>query len=265
MGLLETIATIGLKASEIVAKASPVVTIAKVLGINIPIQKAEEAAKEPIGKIIGTSIVAGAAALTVAASPSSAVKVAKTVLLPSGTASQVAKGTLARVAVAGVVAGGGAEVLVSGAEKIISGTFSAGKKTGEILSGDKEITSENISDVTKTAGIAIGAGVLGTAAGVIAEKIISNNQTPLGDTSTVEAGTVSTAVPATASEVIAGETTSESFPRTPETIEVSSTKKRRKSSKIKRSPSVSNKIQINIQNKPVGLQMRKYIKQEIYA
>lgn len=84
-------------------------------------------------------------------------------------ATTVAK-TVARKPALAIV---GAGVVVSGAAPtVVKGLFKAGKVTGEVITGEKELTAETIADVAKGAGIALGLGAAGLAVGAVAKKLM---------------------------------------------------------------------------------------------
>lgn len=235
MGLLESIAAIALKPSELLAKGVSAVVKA-VSGIDLKVASAKEAAQEPVGKAIGLATAAAGVALAAAISPAAVAKV----VLPSGTAGQIVKGTLARAAVVGAVAGG--VDVVGLASTAVEKTYEVAKKAGE---------GKDVGDIIKTVGTVVGAGLVGAGVATVVDKVMGSSG------QIIETGK---AVATETEKAIGGQAVSDLPLTTPTTTISTGTKKRRKRLKTRTSPTISNKVQIIIQNRNAAPQIRKYIK-----
>jgi hypothetical protein len=274
MGLLTSIgAAIG-KVAETVGKVvntlkTGTLLTAVVAPTESKIAAAGAAGNSKINKAVGGAILAtSAVAAAAVVNPPAAIAVAKKVLIPTGTVSQVVKGTVARVAVAGVVAGGGGEVLVKAAEKTIETTYAAGQKVGEIISTDKQINSGNVKEVAETAAKVLGIGVAGAAVGVIAEKVLeSKEEKAIEEVKQIIPDSTTGKVLAQSGGITVSEMpTNAVTPITPQTQVVSpttSTSKKRKR-KVRKAiyPSVRQNVQVIVQNRNVG-QIIRYKKESV--
>ena len=200
--------------------------IEKVTGKTYGRTTEKEFLSSKVGKVTTAGIVATAGALAVASAPAivgsasvraTAGKVATSVITnPAGAVKSVVVGT----AVAGVIAGGGLALL----PKIYEGT----KAGAEVLTGEKELSAENISGVAKVVGIGLGVAGLGAVAGYVAGKFFGK------DTETLE-------LPK--EKAIA---TDEAKPITPETTTIQTGKRKRRKAKAVISPSVRQSVRVNV-------------------
>lgn len=127
----------------------------------------KEASETKFGKALGIATVSVAAAIPVAIAPAAAGRIASTV------GKTVVKTAVKKPALAIV----GTGVIVSGAAPTIVKTlFKAGKVGGEVITGEKALTSETIMDVAKGAGVVAGLGGLGLAVGVVGKKILEKKE-----------------------------------------------------------------------------------------
>ena len=128
-------------------------------------------------KAVAGRVVAGTVAKTVARKV--AVKTAlttagKTVLKGAGKVGLTAVKVAIKKPALAIV---GAGVLVSGAgPKIVKTLFQAGKVGGEVITGEKALTSETVTDVLKGAGVVLGLGAVGTVAGIVAKKVLEKKE-----------------------------------------------------------------------------------------
>jgi hypothetical protein len=289
MGLFDTIQKIALTPSVVIGNA---ITsgIGKVTGKTYKKTSVAEAQKTTFGKVLGTSIAATAGALGVAVS-GAAVAAAGGVRVISGKAVSaaapiiakavsaaapiIAKGAakvitspttaLKAIAVTGVVAGGGLAIV----PKVFQVTKKATQVAVPVITGEKKLTSENVADVAKVAGIVAGAGALAVGAGYVAEKVFEKKEEKAIDTNVIPevAPGVFEATPEQAQQLqkekavgIQGE------PSTPETIKLSPEKKRYKRRRATKTPQVRQSVRINILNRPVttGIRNTTYLKERLY-
>ena len=156
----------------------------------------------------------------------------------------------------------GTGILAAGAgPKIVKTLFTAGKVTGEVITGEKALTAETIAEVGKGLGIVAGVGAVGVVAGVIGKKILEKKE---------EAAVEAQLIPEKPELIpekavgIEGE-----VPLTPETAPLTEKKRVYKPRRAKKVPSVRQYVRINIISKPSAIGMRiinkRYISQEILA
>jgi len=274
MGLLKTITQ---KVSNIALKPAVALGnlatagIEKITGQTYGRTTSKELSETTAGKILGTATAAAAVGLAAALSPAAALKVATSkpviavaavaTLAPKTTETVLKSEALTKTAIATAVnplAG-----LVVGAEQ---GGSIIGTALGNVADVIKE-KAPGVATAIQENAPTIGAAAAGlTAAGVIAavalkdkaEEIPSiNNSSDIVGIETAAAGT-SAAVPMGNNEV-------STFPQTIPTKTITTGRKKRRKAKAARSPIISNKVLINIVNKPVGLQMKRYLNQRIYA
>lgn len=196
----------------------------------------------PIGPALGPGII----------------KVVPKVVKPIGKiVSAVGKPLISAVARKPVLAIVGAGVLVSGAgPTIVKTLFKAGKVTGEVITGEKALTTETIAEVGKGLGVLAGVGAVGAVAGVIGKKVLEKR----AEVSAVPEGVVGPV--AEKALGIPGET-----PITPETAPITPKKRAYKPRRAIKTPSVRQSVKINIISRPVSTGIRiinkRYLKQEM--
>jgi hypothetical protein len=222
------------------------------------VAKAGAAGNVAINKATGTAVLvaAGTAAAISVAPPIVLTKVGEVV---KGIGASVAKKVIDKpiksailgTVVAGAVAGGGADLIPGFVEK----TFQAGKVAAEVATGEKPLTSENVGDVLKAAGVALGVGAVGVGAGLIAEKVMAAKEP---DTSPISN------LPEVPYEKAYSGAVGEQIPR--ETINIA-TKKRKGKARKKDFGGVKQSVKILINNRAVGsvINNRSYLKKRLYV
>ncbi len=126
------------------------------------------------------------------------------------------------------------------------------------------MTSETVGDVAKVVGIGVGAAAVGTAAGVVAKKVMEKKEE--GKAIETEKALVPETKPAQES-LITGE--EGQTPLTPETTTVSTGKRRYKRRRAPKMPQVRQSVRVNVISRPVATGIRvtnkRYINERILA
>jgi hypothetical protein len=171
MGLFDKIVNVALAPSVAIGN---LITkgISAVTGKTYGTTTTQQLASTTAGKVLGGAIAGTAAALGVAvAAPYVAAKGGIVAV-----ASQAAKPIAAKIIAKPIQSLGIAAVIAGGGLGLVAPTFKAIKGATEIavpvILGEKPLLPENISDVAKTIGIALGVGGIGTVAGIIATKVM---------------------------------------------------------------------------------------------
>ena len=159
----------------------------------------------------------------------------------------------------------GAGVLVSGAAPTIVKTlFKAGKVSGEVITGERALTSETVADVAKGLGVAVGLGAAGVAVGAVAKKIMTKKE----EAALVGAPTMGLEAAAPQQLItekpigVKGEA-----PITPLTTDITKEKRPYRARRATKAPSVKQSVKINIISRPIATGMRitnkRYLNQEL--
>lgn len=262
--------------------------ISKAVGLQT--QTFEQLKKQPEAKVIipiahvaaGTALALGGIAAVQAAIPIIAAKggaaavagsVAKS-LVPKTLKSGIITAAAGSIAVGAVIrepslVGKAAKAAVQAPSELAQfGGDVASFATDPSLKSAGQIIKESplISAALAAAGaLTIGKAVIPAVTGILTKQEMEK-QTGIFEQQleTMQAQTSKTGI-STGMESIVGTTTNESYPQTPATMEVSSTKKRRRASKRRDQPSVRQSVRVVVSNKAVGITNRKYINERILA
>lgn len=161
---------------------------------------------------LGGSALLGAAAVT---SAGGAAVVGGTALrvIP-----KVASAIMPKTVGQGAAAVVGAGVVASGAAPtIIKNLYKTGETAGQVIIGEKGLTADTVGDIVKTAGVVAGLGVIGTAAGYVASKVMDNSKEVQNQIPAALAAETIPAAPA------AGVPITPTNPTTPETVTLKET------------------------------------------
>lgn len=231
MGILSTISNLALKPSTALGNLATA-GLEKITGKEYGRTTSKELASTTPGKILGLGIATTAGALVVATGAAAS---AARVVIPAATKAVVTspvKTILGTTVAAGIIASGAGT-------KIVSTTYKGSKTAGEVITGEKSLGGDTIKDVTKTAGIVLGVGAVGAAAGLVAEKVLTGNDNVESLIPTTPASVTSQVA---ASEIAPTGVTE--MPATPQTVSTT-TRKKYKKKKIE-SQRISQIVKINV-------------------
>jgi len=166
MGLLSSLKDVANLASQVILQ--PVKTTKAIVKLGVKeasIKAGQEISEKSIKEIIyqgaRQAVVYTGAVLTAGTTAGRAgVAVVAKTLAPKTIPQAVATVALTGFAVSGAL------------PTAIKSVYTAGKVTGEVVTGETGITAETISPILKTAGIALGIGAVGAGAGFIVKNIL---------------------------------------------------------------------------------------------
>lgn len=269
MGILQKIAEIAL---------SPSVAIGNVISDIIKAGSGKTTAKElsetTAGKALGAAIAGTAAALAVAAGAPAVVKAVKSgsaksaiskaakeaAANPIKAVKKAATAVVGAAVVGGAVAGGGAKLI----KPVIEAAYKGTKTAAEVATGEKKLTSETVMDVAKTIGIIGGSAIVGGAVGIIAEKVMGAKESAASETPMLSNSMNN--IPTTSSDnLIYDGSITEGIPMETTTVTTGTKKKRKARARTRDLTSVRQNVNVIVNNRAIGQQSRKYIKESIYA